>query len=279
MKLLKSANLQAWQNQLLLLDMSSPFPGMNPYLEHPERWSTVHNRLIVALADALTPQLLPKYQVDIEKRIYEVIGVNTLLVGKSDVSIQRPRTPTEAHANVVVAHSPAEPVKVTVPLTEEVREAYLEVKEAATKAVITTIEILSPTNKQRDGRQKYEAKRQRVLRSQTHLVEIDLLRAGEPLPVVEDLFQSHYRILVSRTTERPTADLYLFNLTDSVPPFSLPLQSDDQEPTIDLQVMLDQVYERSGYDYFIDYQVDPLPPLSAADLNWIETLLREKGLR
>jgi len=33
--------------------MPSPFPGVNPYLEHPERWSTVHNRLIVALADVL----------------------------------------------------------------------------------------------------------------------------------------------------------------------------------------------------------------------------------
>ena len=41
--------------------MPSPFPGMNPYLEYPDRWPTVHNRLIVALADLLTPQLLPKY--------------------------------------------------------------------------------------------------------------------------------------------------------------------------------------------------------------------------
>ena len=252
---------------------------MNPYLEHPERWSTVHNRLIVALADALTPQLLPKYQVDIEKRIYEVVGFSTVLVGRSDVSVQRPRTSTKADINVVVAPSPTEPVKVTVPLTEEVREAYLEVKEAATKAVITTIEILSPTNKQRDGRQKYESKRQRVLRSQTHLVEIDLLRAGEPLPVVEDISQSHYRILVSRSGDRPTADLYLFNLPDSIPPFSLPLQSDDQEPTVNLQVMLKDVYDRSGYDYFIDYQVAPLPPLTEADLSWIENLLCEQGLR
>ena len=259
--------------------MSSPFPGMNPYLEHPDRWSTVHNRLIVALADALTPQLLPKYQVDIEKRIYEVVGVNTLLVGRADVSVQRPRTSAEAPNNVVVAPSATEPVKVTVPLTEEVREAYLEVKEAATKAVIAAIEILSPTNKQGDGRQKYEAKRQRVLRSQTHLVEIDFLRAGNPLPVVEDLPQSHYRILVSRSAERPTADLYLFNLPDSIPPFCLPLQANDREPTIELQAMLNDVYGRSGYDYFIDYRVDPLPPLSEADLSWIDSLLREKGRR
>ena len=33
--------------------MPSPFPGMNPYLEHPDRWSTVHNRLMVAIADSL----------------------------------------------------------------------------------------------------------------------------------------------------------------------------------------------------------------------------------
>ena len=46
---------------------------MNPYLEHPDRWATVHNRLIVALADVLTPQLLPKYQVDIEKRIFDIL--------------------------------------------------------------------------------------------------------------------------------------------------------------------------------------------------------------
>ncbi|MGK7884891.1 MAG: DUF4058 family protein, partial [Crocosphaera sp.] len=27
--------------------MPSPFPGMNPYLELPQFWSQVHNRLIV----------------------------------------------------------------------------------------------------------------------------------------------------------------------------------------------------------------------------------------
>lgn len=252
---------------------------MNPYLEHPDRWSTVHNRLIVALADVLTPQLVPKYQVDIEKRIYEVIGTNSLLVGRADVSVQSPRTPSNAPINVVVAPSPSEPVKVTIPTMEEVREAYLEVKEAATKQVITTIEILSPTNKRGDGRQKYQDKRQRVLSSRTHLIEIDLLRDGEPLPVMENLVQSHYRILVSRKADRPLADLYLFNLPDPIPHFSLPLGANDSEPLIDLQALLNDVYNRSGYDYFIDYRVNPLPPLFEADVGWIDALLREKRLR
>jgi hypothetical protein len=47
--------------------MPNPFRGMNPYLENPELWRSVHNRLIVVSADLLTPQLLPKYLVDIKK--------------------------------------------------------------------------------------------------------------------------------------------------------------------------------------------------------------------
>jgi len=253
---------------------------MNPYLEHPDRWSTVHNRLIVALADWLTPQLLPKYQVDIEKRVYEVIGLNSLLVGRPDVTVQRVRQDgVEAAAKVLVSATPIEPIQVTVPMAEEVREAYLEIKEAATQLVITAIEILSPTNKRGEGRQKYEQKRQQVFNSRTHLVEIDLLREGGALEIADGPAASAYRILVSRFDTRPLADLYSFNLADPIPPFPVPLQPGDPEPMVDLQSLLKQVYDRSGYDYFIDYRTDPLPPLSAAELAWIDTLLREQGLR
>lgn len=50
--------------------MPSPFPGMEPYLENPELWSEVHSRLIVAIADAISPAVRPKYRVAIEKRMY-----------------------------------------------------------------------------------------------------------------------------------------------------------------------------------------------------------------
>lgn len=260
--------------------MPSPFPGMNPYLEHPDRWSSVHNRLIVALADALTPQLLPKYQVDIEKRIYEIISTDSLFVGRADVTVQRNRTPTPStESNVAVATAATQPIKVNLPMLEEVREAYLEVRDAATKKVVTVIEILSPTNKQGGGRQKYETKRYSVLGSLTHLVEIDLLREGEPLPILGNPPQSNYRILVSRSNTRPRADLYTFNLPDEIPSFPLPLRSEDVEPVVNLQELLHGVYERSGYDYFIDYNSEPMPPLAKADVAWMDNLLREKGVR
>ncbi len=207
--------------------MPSPFPGMDPYLEHPDRWSTVHNRLIVAIADVLTPQLLPKYQVDIEKRIYEIIGANSLLVGRPDVSVQQSRLSQEILTHPSATAVPtAQPIKVSVPMVEEVKEAYLEVKEAATQKVVTAIEILSPTNKKGQGREKYEKKRQQVLSSLSHLVEIDLLRDGEPLPVLEVPGYTDYRILVSRSDTRPIADLYAFNLPDLIPLFPIPLSPD-----------------------------------------------------
>jgi hypothetical protein len=46
--------------------MRNPFPGMNPYLEQSELWHQVHNRLIVAIADNLTPRIVPKYRVSID---------------------------------------------------------------------------------------------------------------------------------------------------------------------------------------------------------------------
>lgn len=259
--------------------MPSPFPGMNPYLEHPDRWSTVHNRLIVGLADLLTPRLLPKYQVDIDKRVYEVAGIDTIWIGRPDVKVQQSQTPrqmTEEASSVGVVSAPR---RVTLPMLEEVREPYLEVRDVQTQAVVTALKILSPTNKRGDGRQKYLEKRAKILKSQTHLIEIDLLTQGETLPLAQGDVNSHYRILVSRSSARPAADLYAFDLPNPIPIFPLPLAPEDTEPTIDLQTLLEEVYQRSGYDYFIDYQQDVSLPLSTSDRAWIDACLQAQGGR
>lgn len=157
---------------------------------------------------------------------------------------------------------------------------YLEVREVGTEALVTTIEILSPTNKRSGkGRQMYEEKRDLVLGSRTNLVEIDLLRRGEPMPFIGNNIESHYRILVGRGNQRPYADLYAFNLQDIIPSFPLPLRSGDTEPVINLQVLLNEIYEISGYDLVIDYSTEPVPPLKEADAAWVDALLREQGLR
>jgi len=259
--------------------MPSPFPGMDPYLEHPEIWPGVHLLLIAALAESLSPQLRPQYSVSVEVRMYETSGEQSLLVGIPDVSIQN--SVHDSHkqpSQVAVSTPPTQPIKVNVPVPETVRQGYLEIREVATKEVVTAIKILSPVNKRPGkGRQTYESKRERVLGSSTHLVEIDLLRAWKTMPMFTNDIQSHYRILVSRGNCRPRADLYAFNLQDAIPPFPLPLRAGDGEPIIDLQVLLSKIYEGAAYDLKLDYTAAPVPPLSAIDAAWANTLLQEKG--
>jgi len=142
------------------------------------------------------------------------------------------------------------------------------------------IEVLSPANKRPGkGREMYEEKRDQVFGSRSHLVEIDLLRIYEPLPVFGDNIEGSYRILVSRGDCRPAADLYLFNLPDAIPAFPLPLRSGDVEPIVDLQALLNEVYDRAGYDFTIDYTAELVPALSESDAVWADAWLRERGLR
>ena len=89
----------------------------DPYLEQPELWPEVHSRLIVAIADALAPQLRPKYRVALEKRVYQTSGEeDTLVVGIPDVAVQRSLSSTNLRSvNIAVASPPVRPVTVTMP--------------------------------------------------------------------------------------------------------------------------------------------------------------------
>jgi hypothetical protein len=265
--------------------MPSPFPGMDPYLEHPDFWQETHNRLIVAIADTIMPQIRPKYEIAIDKRIYEITDPNdsngdSLLVGIPDVAIKRqpntPNVPTRSVATLAVTV----PTTVKVPTSEKIKQTYLEVREMATKQVVTAIEILSPVNKRSgEGRITYLKKRQSILGSLTHLVEIDLLRKWESMPILNNSIHSDYRVLVSRSDRRPLAELYAFNLRDSLPIFLLPLREEDVEPIVNLPELFAGIYDRAGYDYRIDYDRDPVPSLSEENRVWAKELLQAMEVR
>lgn len=242
--------------------MQPKFPGMNPYLENPELWSEVHFGLIVVLARSLNAVITPKYRAAVEKRVY----ADSLLVGIPDSVFQRS---TEAAELQQTTATLSEPLVVTVPLTEETQERFLEIREVGTGTVVTVVEVLSPKNKRvGEGKIKYDAKRQTVLNSTAHLVEIDLLRTGEPKPMAGGV-TSDYRILVSRANRRPAAELYLFNLRSPLPRFLLPLRPGDQEPVVDLKAMLEQVYQEAALDLAIDYTQPPVSPVSDDDFAWM----------
>lgn len=257
--------------------MASPFPGMNPYLEAPELWSEFHSRLIVAIADALDELLSRQYRVSVEKRVYLSQEDEQLLIGIPDVAVMGDRSKrtvlqsnsqSDSQSTAVV-----EPLTVELPTLEEVQERYLEIREGTTGTVITAIELLSPKNKRAgEGRNAYLQKRQQILSSATHLIEIDLLRAGEPMPM-KAVVRSHYRILISRSLQRPQAQLYGFELHQPIPPIPVPLQPEKAEPLLDLQPLLHHVYDRARFELAIDYRSMPKPNVSPQDWEWFQRML------
>jgi hypothetical protein len=260
--------------------MPSPFPGMNPYLESPTLWSQIHTHLIVAIAEKMNPILRPKYRMAMEQRVYTETdnGNGFELVGIPDNVVFTPTskiTPSPA-SNIAVAQPKVKSLPITIPQPETVKEWYLKVKDVETKQVITVIEILSPKNKTAgEGRNKYLKKREQVLMSLTHLIEIDLLRKGEimPMNISEDMI-TDYRIIISRSDRRPHAELYGFNLREEIPSIPLPLKPEDEEPLIPLQELLHSIYEKGSYDLAINYQKPPLTELSEDDQIWVDNLLK-----
>lgn len=254
--------------------MASPFPGMDPYLEHPALWPDVHNRLITAIADELTPRLAPRYYIGLERRTYLLKPDDMVFIGWPDIAVVS-HAPSPQPA--VMPLGEVGVLEVELPMNDEVSENFLTIREVGIGTLVTLLELLSPANKlHEDGRNQYQQKRTHVFLSQTNLVEVDLLRAGEPMPVVGEPIESDYRILVSRGWQRPRAQLYPFNLQQTIPLFPLPLLRQDESPEVDLGAILHALYDRARFDLRLDYSQPPVPPLSDEDTAWAQQLLTDK---
>ena len=62
-----------------------------------------------------------------------------------------------------------------------------------------------------------------------------------------------------------------------LPVITVPLQAEDSEVTLDLQLALNTIYDTLNYDLIIDCSQMPQPPLEADEATWASELLREAG--
>jgi Protein of unknown function (DUF4058) len=256
--------------------MLSPFPGMDPYLENPFFWHQVHSRLIVALANDLGKRLRPKYYAAIETRTYLEDGAESVFVGIPDAIVFSENQAAITPQNTATLAMPTVmPQKVRLVEPIEVKERYLEIRKVGSHEVIAAVEILSPKNKIGEGRKIYLKKRQTILESASHFVEIDLLRVAQPMSLEGMIGKSDYRILVSAAGDRPEADLYSFNLPDAIPVFLLPLHNEDSPIPVDLGMLLQTVYEEGCFDLQIDYrQAVPEPSLTTQNAEWVKKVVQ-----
>jgi hypothetical protein len=248
--------------------MRTPFPGMDPYLEHPVLWEGVHARVIVTLANQLQPHLDPRYVTSIEERVF-VEGPQRRI---PDVWVQK----VQDNGGTLTVAGPQVDTAVVLEVEElEVRETRVEILDLYNNMkLVALIEVVSPTNKAAGpGRDSYVAKQQEILAWDCHLIEIDLLRRGQhvlsiPEWRIQELRPYDYLVCVSRWPQRNRFELYPRPLRERLPRIHIPLADPDPDVPLDIQAALEQVYEEGRFMRRVRYDEPCEPPLEAQDQQW-----------
>ncbi len=268
--------------------MPSRFPGMDPYVESPALWPSVHYRLPGLIADHLQPQLLPRYVALAEERVYLEEPEREIV---PDLSVWRQTEPGRAGGGTAVA-PPAAPEAADLPLwveapePVEAREYFVEIRALPGQELVTVIELLSPANKRPAGRgrARYLRKQRQLLSGGINMVEIDLLRRGAwtvalPEARIGPIEPHDYRVCVRRAARPGGFEFYPFRVTQPLPGIRIPLRPDDKDANLDLATVFQEAYDRSMIATRIDYTAPPDPPLGPEETAWADGLLHAAGLR
>ncbi len=219
--------------------MKSPFPGMDPYMEH--YWGDFHTSFAVYASDHLNP-LLP---ADLVSRIEEWTPAKP---ARGEPMTQRSIGIIDLHrGNQLV--TAIELVGPQNKISDDGRATYQRRRTELLKAGASLVEV----DLNRSGRPNLAIPESR-------------------LPA------SPYRICVVNACEPVTALCWPVSLRTRLPVISIPLRKTEKEVPLDFQVLVDMVYERGRY-HRRDYSERTVPPLSEHDDAWADQLLRDKGLR
>ena len=215
--------------------MPSPFPGMDPYIEACRLWGDFHRHLIEHICGRLADATSARYLVRTDDRSY------------------------------------------LVRVEEEHREPYVDIYEATPEQrLVTCLEVLSPSNKcpGTPGWDLYLRKRQSLMLEGVNLVELDLLRGGRHMPMLDPWPGSPYALLVARAQNLQVCNVWPAHFRQPLPVFPIPLAKPDPDISLELQPMVDAIYQRSRYERSIDYTKPLDPPLGPEETEWLRQRLR-----
>ncbi len=258
--------------------MPSPFPGMDPYLEG-SLWMSVHTPLAVEIARQLNRRLSARYIALTTRRF--VMGIpeeSEVVIGEvyPDVAVAR-SGPSGGGENTAGTIAP--PLRMATLIRTPIPHITVEIRDVEHRQLVTVIEVLSPTNKHGDGYKEYLDKRDRILRSTAHLIEIDMLRKGRRVPMQGTLPSVPYFVFVCRVDLRLLTEIWPITLDQPLPEILVPLLRGDADAALDLQQALTSVYDDNRLSSMIDYSKSPNVPLSPEQAAWVNQHLRAVGLR
>jgi hypothetical protein len=253
---------------------------MDPFLEHPDIFPDFHDSFVTYLRESLQPRLPEPYYAAIGRLAW--IEVSERFIGP-DVDVVVPWRPErdsrKSDGGVTVANrSAAAPLVIHVPHDERIEPLVeIYIGRGSTRRLVTTIEVLSLTNKTpgERGRDLYHRKQQEILDGQVHLVEIDLLRGGRHTTAVPlDRLTTgagpfDYHVSIHHFDNLEDYFVYPLRLPEPLPTIAIPLLPGDPAVSLDLQAVFDRTYDAGPYQREIDYRTaPPAPPLSAEQLAW-----------
>jgi hypothetical protein len=212
---------------------------MNPWLEHDDAWHDFHHTLVVNASHMLVPQVRPRYIIRLGCTYYRE--------------------------------------RIRIPHSDEFHEDLqktlcLEIRHLPDRELVTVVEFLDRLNKAPvENRDQYLKRRKEILEGNTHLIEIDLLRGGQRLPMKNDHY-CDYCVLMSHRQHRPSVFYWPIRLRERLPIVPIPMREPDADVELDLQMLLHRVYDSGCYDDYI-YDTPPDPPLAADDAEWAKQFL------
>jgi hypothetical protein len=208
----------------------SPFPGMNPYLESHAWWTSFQTWFIATWCEAIAEKLPDHYDANIAEQVW---------------------------------------LTKDVPRLDEARQPYIEILHRPDERLVAVLEVLSPANKENPGRRDYLTKRNALLLQPIHLIELELLRRGQRLPMERALPSGDYYYLLCRSEKRFDCDVYTWSLRAPLPTLPVPLLEPDPDILIDLSVAFDQAFQRGRFSKRMKYRDDLPGKLDADTLRWV----------
>lgn len=224
----------------------------DPRLETSGLWPGFHNEFIVVLKEHLVRSLRPRYLAHIEERVYISWGEPPDLLYRPDISLVRSDEAVRTVAQLA-GRQVATPVIGLIGLRDEVRESYVVLRTLQGE-LVAIVELLSPNNKRpgHEGRQSYIVKRDKILASSVHLIEIDLLVQGERMPLASPWPAGERYTVVVRSTTPGVAEIYPMAADQPLPVIRFPLRAPDPDHPLDLQAVFEQTWTRGGYDLLVE---------------------------
>ena len=258
--------------------MPSPFPGMDPYIEMCGLWEDFHKHLIEQIAWQLAGVAPERYVVRTGERSYLVLVKSE---GKKeypflpDVSVAAPRGRKKGAKKGATAI--AEPATEDKPhvlrafIEDEHREEFVEIYETGPEMqLVTSLEVLSPSNKRpnSEGWDLYQRKRQSLLLGRVNLVELDLLRGGQRMPMLDPWPNSPYVLMVARARKTDACLVWEGHFQHPLPTIRIPLAKSDPDLSLSLQPLVETIYRRFRYEQSINYSLELTPSLTPDEADW-----------